>query len=171
MAKDPSVAPKERVNIVYRPSVGDAREEVELPLKMLVVGDFTGSPDERPLDRREPVNIDKDNFNDVMKSQEIELVFSVPNRLAAAGSKDAPGQLNINLNIQSMKDLSPEEIVDQVPELRRMIRLREDLKSLTGPLSNIPEFRRKIQQLIQDENARERLFAELGIAGQGEEES
>jgi len=82
MAKDPTVAPKERVNIVYRPATGDAKEDVELPLKMLVMGDFTGRTDDRPLERREPVNIDKDNFNEVLKAQEIALHFSVPNRLS-----------------------------------------------------------------------------------------
>lgn len=66
MAKEGSVAPKERVNIVYRPATGDAQEEVELPLKMLIMGDFTQTEDERAVEDREPINIDKDNFNDVM---------------------------------------------------------------------------------------------------------
>ena len=48
MAKEGSVAPRERVNIVYRPATGDAQEEVELPLKFLVMSDFTGKPDDRP---------------------------------------------------------------------------------------------------------------------------
>ncbi len=73
MAKESSLAPKERVNIVYRPSLGDAKEEVELPLKMLVMGDFTGSHDARPLEKREPVNVDKDNFNEVLKGAENRL--------------------------------------------------------------------------------------------------
>jgi len=60
MAKEATVAPKERVNIVYRPATGDAQEEVELPLKLLVIGDFTGKTDERMLEDREPINIEKD---------------------------------------------------------------------------------------------------------------
>jgi len=52
MAKEASVAPRERVNIVYRPATGDAQEEIELPLKLLVVGDFTGKTDERMLEDR-----------------------------------------------------------------------------------------------------------------------
>ena len=47
MANEGSVAPKERVNIVYKPATGDAKEEVELPLKMLMIGDYTGRPDPR----------------------------------------------------------------------------------------------------------------------------
>ncbi len=161
MAKESSVAPKERVNIVYRPSLGDAKEEVELPLKMLVMGDFTGSPDDRPLEKREPVNVDKDNFNDVLKAQNISLNFSVPNRLAA----EEGNELNLKLQVETMKDFTPEAIVEQVPELKQLLELREALRALKGPLSNVPEFRKKIQELIKDDNARQKLLAEIGLEG------
>jgi type VI secretion system protein ImpB len=159
MAKDPSIAPKERVNIVYRPAIGDAKEEVELPLKMLVMGDFTGRTDDRPLERREPVNIDKDNFNEVLKAQEVHLNLSVPNRL----SGNADDAVNLSLKVESMKDFGPEAIVEQVPELKRLLELREALRALKGPLSNVPEFRKKIQELLKDENASAKLLAEIGI--------
>jgi type VI secretion system protein ImpB len=159
MAKDPSIAPKERVNIVYRPAIGDAKEEVELPLKMLVMGDFTGRTDDRPLERREPVNIDKDNFNEVLKAQEVRLNLSVPNRL----SGNADDAINLSLKVESMKDFGPEAIVEQVPELKRLLELREALRALKGPLSNVPEFRKKIQELLKDENASAKLLAEIGI--------
>jgi len=161
MAKESSIAPKERVNIVYRPSLGDAKEEVELPLKMLVVGDFTGNPGDRAVEKREPVNIDKDNFNEVLKAQNISLNLSVPNRLAA----DMEAELNVSLRVESMKDLGPEAIVEQVPEMRRLLELRDALRALKGPLSNVPEFRRKIQELIKDDDARQRLLAEIGLEG------
>ena len=159
MAKEPSIAPKERVNIVYRPSLGDAKEEVELPLKMLVVGDFTGNPGDRAVEKREPENIDKDNFNEVLKAQNISLNLSVPNRLAA----DMEAELNVSLRVESMKDLGPEAIAEQVPEMRRLLELRDALRALKGPLSNVPEFRRKIQELIKDDDARQRLLAEIGL--------
>ena len=159
MAKDPSIAPKERVNIVYRPAIGDAKEEVELPLKMLVMGDFTGRTDDRPLERREPVNIDKDNFNEVLKAQEVRLNLSVPNRL----SGNADDAMTLSLKVESMKDFGPEAIVEQVPQLKRLLELREALRALKGPLSNVPEFRKKIQELLKDENASAKLLAEIGI--------
>lgn len=161
MAKESSIAPKERVNIVYRPALGDAKEEVELPLKMLVVGDFTGNPGDRAVEKREPVNVDKDNFNEVMKGHNISLNLSVPNRLTA----DTEDALDVRLRIASIKDLTPEAIVDQVPELKRLLELRDALRALKGPLSNVPEFRRKIQQLIKDDEARRRLLAEIGLEG------
>jgi len=170
MAKDPSVAPKERVNIVYRPTVGDAKEDVELPLKMLVLGDFTNSPDDRPLERREPVNIDKDNFNDVLRSHAIELKFSVPNKLAPdeTDKKDSPAELDLNLAIQTMKDFGPEAIVEQVPELKKLLELREAMKALKGPLANVPAFRKLLQEIVKDESARQKVLAELGIEHEGE---
>lgn len=161
MAKEPSVAPKERVNIVYRPSLGDTKEEVELPLKVLVMGDFTGSPDDRPLEKREPVAIDKDNFNDVLKAQNILMHFSVPNRLAAEEGSD----LNLRFRVEAMSDFGPEAIVEQVPELKQLLVLCEALRALKGPLSNVPEFRKKIQELIKDDTTRQRLLAEIGLEG------
>ncbi|HEU5398606.1 MAG TPA: type VI secretion system contractile sheath small subunit, partial [Gammaproteobacteria bacterium] len=56
-----SVAPKERVNIVYQSETGDNAEDVELPLKMLVLGDFTGKQSDKAVEERAPVNINKDN--------------------------------------------------------------------------------------------------------------
>lgn len=173
MAKEPSVAPKERVNIVYRSTAGDAKEELEIPLKMLVLGDFTNSPDDRPLDRREPVNIDKENFNEVLKSHAIELKFSVPNKLAPnktdkPDKNDLPAELDLNLVVQTLKDFGPEAIVEQVPELKKLHELREAMKALKAPLANVPAFRKLLQEIIKDASARQKLLAELGIENEGE---
>jgi type VI secretion system protein ImpB len=159
MAKEGSVAPRERVNIVYRPATEGAQEDVELPLKLLVMGDFTQNPDDRAVEDREPVSIDKDNFNEVLKAQNIEVSLNVANRL----SGDPSEEMAVNLKLESMKDFSPEAIAQQIPELKRLLELRESLKTLKGPLSNIPGFRNKIQELIKDETAREKLLNELGI--------
>ncbi len=159
MAKESSVAPRERVNIVYRPATGDAKEEVELPLKLLVMGDFTGSPDDRPLEKREPINIDKDNFNDVLKAQGLSLNLTVPNKLTGRPDEE----MNVKLKVESIKDFGPESVVEQVPELKRLLELREALKALKGPLSNVPEFRKKVQELVKDETARKQLLKEMGI--------
>ncbi|WP_298438894.1 type VI secretion system contractile sheath small subunit [Geobacter sp.] len=161
MSKEASVAPKERVNIVYRPADGDGREDVELPLKMLVMGDFTGRPDERPVEKRDPVAVDKENFNEVMKAQGITLNIAVPNRLT--GSED--DELPVNLKVESLRDFGPEAVVEQVPEMKRLLELREALRALKGPLSNVPDFRKKIQELITDDAARAKLLAEIGIEG------
>ena len=161
MAKEASVAPKERVNIVYRPATGDASEEVELPLKVLVMGDFTLKEDDTPVEDRQPVNVDKDNFNDVLKAQNVGLETVVDDKLS--GEEDA--KLTVNLDFKSMKDFEPDAIIQKVPELNKLIELREALKALKGPLGNVPDFRKKIQELVADEGTKERLLKELGIEG------
>jgi len=159
MAKESTIAPKERVNIVYRPAIDGAQEDVELPLKMLVLGDFTGNGDDRPLEKRDPMNIDKDNFNEILRAQNISMNLSVPNKLVAEEDQE----INVKLQVNSMKDFGPEAIVEQVPELKRLLELREALRSLKGPLSNIPEFRKKIQALVKDDTTRQKLLEEIGI--------
>ncbi|MEO7031586.1 MAG: type VI secretion system contractile sheath small subunit [Herbaspirillum sp.] len=161
MADNGSVAPKERVNIVYRPATGDAKEEVELPLKLLVIGDYTLREDDVPLEEMKPINVDKDNFNDVLKAQKLSLNMTVPNRLDPKASEDEV--LAVAMNFDSINDFSPDAIVDKVPELKQMIALRDALKALKGPLGNIPDFRKKVQELVQDEGTRARLMTELGI--------
>jgi len=159
MAKEGSVAPRERVNIVYRPETGGAQEDVELPLKVLVMGDFTGKPDDRTVEEREPINVDKDNFNEVLKGQGVGVDVTVPNKLSGEPDED----MNVSLNFESMKDFSPEEVAKNTPELNRLMELREALGSLKGPLSNVPNFRKKIQELVKDEAAREKIMKELGV--------
>lgn len=159
MAKEGSVAPKERVNIVYRPATGDAKEEVELPLKVLVVGDFTLRDDETPVEDRKSINVDKDNFDDVLKAQDIRLNMGVKNTL----SDDPEAQLNVDLDFKSMKDFEPDAIIEKIPELKKLQDLRDALKALKGPLGNVPDFRKRIQGLVQDEGTRARLLKELGI--------
>jgi type VI secretion system protein ImpB len=160
MASAGSVAPKERINITYKPATGDAQAEVELPLKLLVVGDYTQRADDRPVEERAPINIDKDNFQEVLKAQKLSLDLSVPNRLQKEDSDDS---LAVSLNFQSLADFEPDAIVEKVPELKSILELREALKSLKGPLGNVPDFRKKLQALVADEGSRAKLLAELGL--------
>ena len=159
MSKEGSVAPKERVNIVYKPATGDAKAEVELPLKTLVMGDFTMRSDDTPLEDRKSINIDKDNFNEVLKAQKVELDSSVKNTLG----DDPDNPLEVKLKFKNMHDFEPDAIVKEVPELNKLFELREALKALKGPLGNVPDFRKKIQELVQDKDARATLLKELGI--------
>ncbi len=157
MASESSVAPKERVNIVYKPATGGAQKEVELPLKLMMVGDYTLRPEETPLEERKSINIDKDNFDEVLKSQGITLSLNIPSKL----SEKEGDKLAVKLNIQSMKDFSPEKIVEQTPEMNKLLQLRTALQALKGPLGNMPAFRKKIEGLIGDASARDKIMKEL----------
>jgi type VI secretion system protein ImpB len=161
MAKEGSVAPKERVNIVYKSAVGDAQADVELPLKLTVLGDFTHKPDDRPVEDRAPVSVDKDNFNNVLKAQNVSLEIAVPNRLVEEEDASMP----VNLSFETIKDFEPDAVASKVPELAELLRLRESLKALKGPLSNIPDFRKKVQEVVKDDAARAQLLAALGLEG------
>jgi type VI secretion system protein ImpB len=159
MAKEGSVAPKERVNIVYKPATGDAQAEVELPFKVMVLGDFTNKPDDRPLEERAPVSVDKDNFDDVLQAQHVGLEINVDNKLTDEKDVSMP----VKLSFQSMKDFEPDAVAAQVPELEQLLKLRESLKALKGPLSNIPDFRKKVQEVVKDDAARTQLLSALGL--------
>jgi len=163
MAKEGSVAPKERVNITYKPATGDAKEEVELPLKLLIVGDYTLREDDRPLEERKPINVDKNNFNEVMRKQDLSLDINAPNRLSSEENEE----LAASLKFSDLKDFSPESVVRQVPELNKLLELREALTALKGPLGNVPAFRKMIEATLADDDTREQLLKELGAGDKG----
>ncbi len=165
MGKEGSVAPRERVNIVYKPAT-NMQEEKELPLKVLCLGDFTQRKDNRPLEERKPINIDKDNFNDVLRGQGLNLTLQVPNTLSGKEGDEMP----VTLKFEHMKDFEPESVVRQVPELQRLLELRQALTALKGPLGNMPDFRKKVQAIISDPAAKEKLLKELQSKKGGEGE-
>lgn len=164
MSKEGSVAPKERVNITYKPAAGNAKEEVELPLKLLMIGDYTQRPDPRPLEDRKPINVDKDNFQKVLSEQKLQLNLAVPDRLSEADGEE----LNVNLKFRRLSDMEPEAIANQVPELRKLLELRAALTALKGPLGNEKAFRNKIQTILSDPAQRNKLVNELGLKKEGE---
>ena len=161
MSKESSVAPTERVNIVYKPATGNRQEQVELPLKMLMMGDFTGRQDDRPLEDRAPINVDKMNFTEVMAQQNLKVDISVTDKLSNEDGTNLP----VSLQFKSLADFAPESIVNQVPELRKLLELRSALNALKGPLGNVPAFRKKLQTMLADDEGRKRLINELGLNG------
>ena len=159
MANETSVAPKERVNIRFTPATGNQTEEIELPFKQVVIGKFNTRADETPVEDRESVNVDKESFNSVMLAQNLSLDFSVADVLS--GEEDA--SMPVNLTFSTLKDFEPEQIVNRVPELRKLMELRSALLALKGPLGNVPAFRKSVQSILDDEELRRKLLDELGI--------
>lgn len=160
MSKDATVAPKERINVRYKSEKGGANEAVELPFKMMVVGDFTNAEDERAIEERKPVSIDKDNFDDVLRNHNVTVDMAVTNKLA---DEENPDPLEVSVNFKTMKDFSPENIARQVPELNSLLELREALVALKGPLGNVPAFRKAIENIIADDEQRAKFLSELKI--------
>ena len=156
---DGSVAPKERVNIVYKSSTGDQTEDVELPLKLMMLGDYTGKESEVPVEDRDPVNINKDNFNDVMYGMNLSMDLNIHDTL----SEQDDDEMSVHLDIKSINDLGPDSIAKQVPELNDMLEMRKALLALKGPLGNVPAFRKTIQKILNDDETRSVIMQELGI--------
>lgn len=154
MPKTQSVAPKERINIRFKPDIS-AQEEIELPLKLLMMGDYLGQPDSTPINERKLISIDKNNFNEVLKAHQIKLNLLCDNRLS-----NTDEQISIELNIQSIRDFDPDCIAKQVPELKKLLAIREALVALKGPLGNTPQFRKKLSELIQCPNTSKKLLKE-----------
>ncbi|MGS2871682.1 type VI secretion system contractile sheath small subunit [Enterobacter huaxiensis] len=155
---DGSVAPKERINIKYVPKTNGQTAEIELPLNLLVVGDM-GKMDNSAIDERSAVSINKNNFNSVISEAGISLNFTVPNLLG--GKSD--DELNIMMDVKSLSDFSPDNVARQVPEMKKLLELREALVALKSPLGNLPAFRAQIQAMLDDEKAREQLLEELSV--------
>ncbi|MBF8670803.1 type VI secretion system contractile sheath small subunit [Pseudomonas putida] len=153
-----SVAPKERINIKYVPATDGEQAEVELPHKMLVLGDF-GLDDARALEDRSILRIDKHSFNNVLNDADVSLAMSVPSMLSTAPDAN----LAVNLQFKSINDFGPDSIARQVPELNKLLELREALVALKGPLGNVPTFRKQLQHLLNNEQARKQLAEELDL--------
>ncbi|EAK2325806.1 type VI secretion system contractile sheath small subunit, partial [Campylobacter jejuni] len=156
-----SYAPKERINITYKAKTNGQNEDVELPLKLMVMANLKGK-NETPLEEREILQINKINFDQVMRKLNITTSFSVKNTLGTGAE-----ELDVKLNIASMKDFSPDSLAKQIPELNKLLQLREALMALKGPMGNIPDFRKAVLEALKNEKTKEKLLLEIKQEEQG----
>ena len=161
MGRQQSVAPKERINIKYKPDTGDAKEEIELPFRMLVLGDFTQQGDDTAVEDREKIDVNKDNFNSVLREQGVTLSTSVPDVLTGEEGRD----LNVELKFESMRDFGPDRIAQQVPELAKLLKVRSALEALKGPLGNMRKFRGELTKVLEDKALVEKLMSVVQADG------
>lgn len=151
-----SEAPSERINISYVHDNEGQKETIELPLKFLMLGDYTGRDDGQPLEEREIISVDKDTFGEVLKGQNVVARLSVPNRLTGQGD------LSVDLALDSIAAFGPDSIADRVPELKRLLDLRTALLALSGPIDNKRPLRELVERVLSDPTLREQLRKELG---------
>jgi type VI secretion system protein ImpB len=132
-----------RVQLTYDVEKGDAIEQKELPMVVGVLGDFTGQP-EAPLAKlrdRKFVNVDLDNFDDVMGGMAPRASFRVENKLSGTG-----GEFGVNLSFNSIEDFRPESVVNQVEPLRKLLEARTKLADLRNKLVG----NEKLEDLLSD---------------------
>ncbi|AXX87128.1 type VI secretion system contractile sheath small subunit [Malaciobacter marinus] len=154
-----SESPKERINVTYKPATGDMTEEIEIPYKITLLGEYNPNEEKKPVEEKKVVKIDKNNFNDVLKAQDLSVTFNVDNKL----TQEEDSSLNVDLKINSIKDFSPEKIVENIPELKVLMQLRQSLMALKGPLGNVPAFRKAIEDAISNKEERDKLMNELNL--------
>lgn len=155
MAQDSSIAPKERVNIRMKVEKDNVSQEVELPFKVAVLGDFTQRPDDTPLEERKLVSVDQDNFNEVLRKMDVSVDVQVPNRLTPDG-----GELSMSVPVRSMRDLTPDGLVENVSELNDLVRIRRALEGIKRRADK-RQIAADLEAIIRDPRLREQLLEEL----------
>jgi len=138
--------PKARINITLDIEKGDAKKNVELPFTMLVLGEFTQGASTQTLHEREKININTNNFNQVLNELSPRVNFTVPNCI-----KNDNTDIGIDLQFDSMKSFHPEHIAQQIPELKRLIAMRNLLKDLRSNITDNVSFRKEMEKIIKEE--------------------
>ena len=150
---------KPRVHISYQVETGGAEVERELPFVMGVMGDFSGNPTTplKPLKDRKFVQIDRDNFNDVMNNISPELNMKVENTLSEEG-----GEMAVSLKFKSLEDFDPTRIVNQVEPLKKLLETRNKLNDLMSKVDRSEELEGILEKVLQNKESLEALSGQLG---------
>jgi len=156
---------KPRVHITYQVETEGAQIERELPFVVGVLGDFSGNPTEplKPLKDRKFIQIDRDNFNDVMARMTPGLNLKVENTLKGDGSEMA-----VNLKFRSMEDFEPGRVVQQVDPLRQLQETREKLRDLLTKVDRSEDLEAVLEKVLQNTEDLKKLQGELGGGAAGE---
>lgn len=155
-----------RVHVTYDVEIGDAIELKELPFVLGVLGDYTGQP-EQPLPRlrdRKFVEVNPDNFDQVLEGMKPHLSFSVENKLSE--DSDAPN-LKVDLHFKNMDDFAPENVARQVKPLRELLDLRTKLTDLRGSLQGNDKLEELLLDAVGNTEKLNKLKSEVAGAGAG----
>jgi type VI secretion system protein ImpB len=154
---------KPRVHITYDVETEGAQIERELPFVVGVMGDFSGDPTSplRPMADRKFIQIDRDNFNDVLAGMTPGLKLKVDNKLSEEG-----GQMGVELAFKSLDDFDPTRVAAQVPALRALMETRAKLRDLMSKVDRSEELEGLLEQVLKNENELKSLQDQLGLGKQ-----
>ena len=152
---------KPRVHITYDVETEGAQIQRELPFVVGVLGDFSGDPTTplRPMADRKFIQIDRDNFDEVMTRIGPGLKLKVDNTLAGDGS-----QVAVDLKFNSIEDFEPGRVVEQVPALKALLETRNKLRDLMSKVDRSEELETLLEQVLKNEGELKSLSGQLGIA-------
>jgi len=146
-----------RVQITYDVEIGDAIETKELPFVLGVMGDYSGNKKE-PLEKlkdRKFVQIDKENFDDVLKGMAPRLTLQVENKL-----KDDDSRMAVELNFEKLEDFEPGRIVDQVDPLKQLLEIRGKLSDLRNKVIGNDKLEELLDEVVRDTEKLKTIAAE-----------
>lgn len=151
---------KPRVHITYDVETEGAQQERELPFVMGVMGDFSGDPTSplQPMADRKFVQIDRDNFNEVMTRMTPGVNLKVDNKLSEEG-----GQMGVNLKFRGIEDFDPARVAQQVPALRALMETRQKLRDLMSKVDRSDELEGLLEQVLKSETDMKALQNQLGL--------
>jgi len=152
---------KPRVHITYDVHKGDVIKKTELPFVVGVMADLSGAP-KQPLPAlkdRKFTEIDRRNFDEVMKKSGARAAFKVPNKL----SDDPDATMGVDLEFETMRDFEPDRVAEQVGELRELLDVRTRLKSLLAKTTTSDEYTQFLRDVIEKSDVRDAVAQELGI--------
>ena len=152
--------PKSRLTLKYKTEVDGQPEDLSLPLRLLVAGDFSlGSSADRKvdLDERRLRNMDGKNTDSVMKDMGMKLKFAVPNKVDPQNEEE----MNVEIPIDSMRAFLPDHIAQNVPKLKGILMLKQLLSEVISNVDNRKEFRNLLSKLLSDEEALGKMMEEL----------
>jgi type VI secretion system protein ImpB len=149
-----------RVQITYDVEVGGAIELKELPFVVGVMGDFVGKPEEPlpAIKNRKFVEIDPDNFNQVMAGMKPRVAFSVENKMQNDGSK-----VGVDLKFNNIEDFEPDNVVQQVEPLRKLVEARQRLSDLRSKMDGNDKLESILNDIIGDADKQKQISDALGI--------
>jgi type VI secretion system protein ImpB len=151
-----------RVQITYDVEVGGALELKELPFVVGVLGDFVGKPEE-PLPgvkQRKFVEVDRDNFDQVLAGMKPRLAYTTENKLQDDGSK-----MGVELKFNSIEDFEPDNIVQQVDPLRKLVEARQKLSDLLSKMDGNDKLETLLSDVLANADKQKELSDALGLDG------
>jgi type VI secretion system protein ImpB len=149
-----------RVHITYEVETEGAQLVRELPFVIGVIGDFSGDPTQplRPFAERKFVQIDRDNFDDVIQRLAPGLKLQVENKLAGDGSRMA-----VDLRFNSLEDFEPGRVLDQIPALRSLLETRNRLRDLMSKADRSEDLELMLEEILKDKGNLATISGELGL--------
>ncbi|HYY96388.1 MAG TPA: type VI secretion system contractile sheath small subunit [Pyrinomonadaceae bacterium] len=158
-----------RVQITYDVEIGDAIVMKELPFVVGIMADLSGKPAEPlpPLKERKYVEIDRDNFNDIMKAIGPRLALRVDNRLTNGDGAEGGDKMNVELKFASLDDFSPINVLKQVEALKQLFDARTRLADLLAKLDGNDALDALLQDVVKNTEGMQQIKSSIGGNGNG----